>query len=520
MALTKKKQQEIADAQKALNDFLNEPGEVQTSGLQIPQKNVAGDWEYKTYITKKIILENQPDKHGLHWVYVLIDAKPDKEKKRIRKKFNTAVQVSVAEWDKTKEMIKPQCENQFERNTRINTLFNKINTTIIELRTGKYVELSTDLKDLESIFGNGLKKEKARTKSLTDYIDDYVAYRKKRGTPRGTYKEFITVKNRLQAYEHHEKTTIYFKDINLILSDNLISYWSSPDNILKKSKTGAVVKKPFHPNTIKKTFEVLITVLNYYYARKDELHIDLSDKFKLKEFGEVKEYQQEPIALDDDEVKLIVGYNFEDYYKQELDKLEQFLKKEKIEFKRKFLIKGLRDRINGLELTRDRILLQISTGLRVGDLFTIQPHNVGKEVITISPEKTRQTKKKNQTNIKLFPLAKKVLAKYHNDTTKKPFKVADQNYNKSIKDLLEIVGIDSIVEVLEFEGFEAKKVNKKKFEVMTSHNFRDTFITTAIRKNVPISIILEWTNQSSYEVMKKYINLTKKDLQHHVDMFS
>ncbi len=497
---------------QALDDLLNDvpptvPGRANT--VNIPQLNAAGDWEHKSYRTSKMILENQPNKVGLHWVYVLVEARIKDKKERIRKKFNTAVQVSLWEWDKDGEEVKPKSQLSFERNNQINTLYNKVNTTITELRTGKYVELSDDLKDLEEIFGNGLKREKAKSKSLTDYIKEYVEFRKRKGTPRGTYKEFLTVMNRIKDYEKEKEKIIYLKDINLTLSDDLISFWAYPTE----------TRKAYHPNTIKKTFEVLVTILNHLYARKDETKIDLSDTYTKKQFGEVQEYQQEPIALDEDEVKKIVEFDFEKYYQEELVKLEKMIKKEKLEFKRKFLISGLKQRKIKLELTRDRALLQMSTGLRVGDLFTIQENNVGKEILTIRPNKTLLTKKTNETNIKLFPIARKVLAKYNNNTTKKPFKVTEQNYNKSIKDMLEVTGIDTSVEVVEFDGFTATKLNKKKFEVMTSHNFRDTFITTAIRNNVPIPIILKWTNQESYDVMKKYINLTKKDVTHQVDMF-
>lgn len=130
----------------------------------------------------------------------------------------------------------------------------------------KYVELPAELKDLE--IGNEIRKE--NIKGIIDYLQDYIDHRAERGDPRGTYKEFISLKNRLSMYENANSRKLTFEDVNLPLADELLSYW---------------LKEKYHPNTIKKSFLIFKTFLNYYYLRKDDLKINLSNKFQLKEFG-------------------------------------------------------------------------------------------------------------------------------------------------------------------------------------------------------------------------------------------
>lgn len=77
-------------------------------------------------------------------------------------------------------------------------------------------------------------------------------------------------------------------------------------------------------------------------------------KFKSDEFGKVKEYQQPPIALTDTEIDLIRNFDLKRYYKDQTAIIEKQISKEKIEFKREFMLKGLKSKVASLELTRDR----------------------------------------------------------------------------------------------------------------------------------------------------------------------
>jgi hypothetical protein len=46
-----------------------------------------------------------------------------------------------------------------------------------------------------------------------------------------------------------------------------------------------------------------------------------------------------------------------------------------------------------------------------------------------------------------------------------------------------------------------------KWKKRTSHKGRDTFISICVLKKVPLEVILSWTGQESYLVLKSYIKV-------------
>jgi hypothetical protein len=119
------------------------------------------------------------------------------------------------------------------------------------------------------------------------------------------------------------------------------------------------------------------------------MQLNLSDKFKLKEFGAVKEYRTDPIPLNDLEIKLIQEYDFNTWKKKEFHRISKELKSGKIEkHKESFYISNIENKHAVMERTRNQMLLQVSTGLRVSDLFRIKRANIKGDLIIMRPLKT------------------------------------------------------------------------------------------------------------------------------------
>jgi integrase len=138
---------------------------------------------------------------------------------------------------------------------------------------------------------------------------------------------------------------------------------------------------------------------------------------------------------------------------------------------------------NVFEKTKDRFVLQCSTGLRFSDMDKITPDKIDKGRIKINPTKTEKTKDDNTIYIDLNKYSRAILKKYHNDTTS--LKISNQKYNDNLENMFE----------------------ELKWKKRTSHNGRDTFISICIQKKVPVEVILTWTGQSSYSVMRRYIKV-------------
>jgi hypothetical protein len=113
-----------------------------------------------------------------------------------------------------------------------------------------------------------------------------------------------------------------------------------------------------------------------------------------------------------------------------------------------------------LEKTKNRYLLQCSTGLRFSDLDKITPDKIDKGRIKINPTKTEETKTDNTIDIDLNKYSRAILKKYHNDTTS--LKISNQKYNDNLEDMFD----------------------ELKWKKRTSHNGRDRFISICVQKKI------------------------------------
>lgn len=217
--------------------------------------------------------------------------------------------------------------------------------------------------------------------------------------------------------------------------------------------------KGYESGTIEKTFAILRTMLNHFYSRRIELKIELTDTFRERNWKRGRKSINEPHP----------------FTKEDFQKLKETVITSAT-----------------LNKVRDRVLFQCSTGLRYSDAFRIKPSMVVNDCIKIEPVKT-VNKKNNTIFINLNNLSKSILNKYDNDLTK--LAISNQKYNMYILELCKYCKLS---------------------DVYTSHDCRDTFISNALNSGVPVPIVLSWTGQESYEVMKRYFKVD--DLRKKQDM--
>ncbi len=287
-------------------------------------------------------------------------------------------------------------------------------------------------------------------KSLIEYFDDYIQFRRNKGTLRNTLKEFTTVKNRITEFDRYKKSVTKFSDINLTWSDNLEDFLRNKVKIGKKSIG-------YKAGTIEKTYSVLITVLYHYFERKDELNIQLPDKFRSKGFkrGEKSRNAANPLTFD--QFETLINHEFKEKHFNE---------------------------------TRDRFCLQCCTGLRFGDLFIITEDSINNNRIVLIPKKTARYNKKVYIPINTY--SRQILEKYKYNT--KVLTLGNQPYNRNLKAMFKEM---------------IKEYPEMKYRAdYGTHNGRDTFISICVEKGVDFKTILEWVGQSSYSIMDRYIQTT------------
>ena len=154
---------------------------------------------------------------------------------------------------------------------------------------------------------------------------------------------------------------------------------------------------------------------------------------------------------------------------------------------------------------RDIFCLGCYTGQRISDLKSIKPENVIGDELHIRIIKTK--------DIIRIPLLTQALAILKKHNFKLP-EYSDVQVNEYIKNICEDIGIDTPLFDIKYRGSELIKTPKMKFELITTHVARKTFVTLCLEKGMPVQDVMAFTGHKDYKTMKPYIKVadkTKKD---------
>lgn len=127
-----------------------------------------------------------------------------------------------------------------------------------------------------------------------------------------------------------------------------------------------------------------------------------------------------------------------------------------------------------LAIQRDIFVLQSKLGMRVGDFYSLTTANIVNDAIEYIPSKTLNESGK-VARIPLTPIAKEIIERYHEEGAMSivPL-ISEQHYNKKIKLMLKLAGIDRIVTTL--NPTTRKEEKHPIWEVASSHMARRNFI--------------------------------------------
>ena len=402
---------------------------------------------------RKMIRSSKPaNKHGEHLIYVEVLLLRTDGKKTY-KRLDTKTYCKASNWDLKRQEVKQRDPLAATKNLVVERLFSKVYTYTTQRREAKNTQAygrtnDAELKQLDVLFPT--KPE--QRKSLVEYIDDYIIYRKSISTPQGTLKEFVSLKNRFKAFQTHSRRKYYFEDVNNTLSDNLNAYMVN----VTVTKDG-VTKNKYQPGTIEKTFTIFRTVLNHFNERKEELNIQLSTKFQSRSFKKGTKSVNDPHPISRPEFDILRKHKFDN---------------------------------SSLELTKQRFLFQCSTSMRYSDMFLLTKENIIDNCIVYYPVKTIH-KKDNEVVVPLNSISEEILLSVGYNMNN--LCISNQKYNASLKAMFKELNI---------------KYDSIEFDVYRTHDGRDTFITYAIESGIDIPTLLLIVGQNSYAVMKRYFKST------------
>ena len=161
------------------------------------------------------------------------------------------------------------------------------------------------------------------------------------------------------------------------------------------------------------------------------------------------------------------------------------------------------DNEKGLERIRDVFVFCCFTGLRYSDVAKLRRTDVKADEIVVTTKKTNDL-----LHIELNTHSRSILEKYKNNRYKDNLAlpvISNVKMNAGLKRLGIVCGIDTPTRIVYFSGSRRIENVVPKYELLTTHVARRTFVVTALSLGVAADVIMRWTGHSDYKAMKPYI---------------
>ena len=162
----------------------------------------------------------------------------------------------------------------------------------------------------------------------------------------------------------------------------------------------------------------------------------------------------------------------------------------------------------GHDLVRDLFLLQCFTGLRWSDVSELRWADVTPDAIRVTTQKTTDA-----LTIELNKWSREVLDRQPKGVpTDRVFpRIPNQVANRYIKHICRECDIDAPVREVTFRGMAREDAIVPKWQLMSTHAGRRTFICNALALGVPPTMIMRWTGHKDYRSMSPYIGVAEDE---------
>lgn len=170
-----------------------------------------------------------------------------------------------------------------------------------------------------------------------------------------------------------------------------------------------------------------------------------------------------------------------------------------------------------LRRVRDVFCFCAFSGLRYSDAAKLRQRDVGKSSIFVVTQKTSDA-----LTIELNDYSREILNRYRSDYPEAlalPV-ISNQKYNVYLKEAAQLAGIDSTIKTVYYIGTERHETNCPKWELLSSHAARRTFVVNALRLGISAEVIMKWTGHSNYEAMKPYVDIVDELKQSEMAKFN
>ena len=161
-----------------------------------------------------------------------------------------------------------------------------------------------------------------------------------------------------------------------------------------------------------------------------------------------------------------------------------------------------------LQRVRDVFCFCCFTSLRYSDVENLRKADVYANHIEVTTMKTSDS-----LRIDLNKYSRSILEKYKDAELPNgralPV-ISNQRMNEYLRELGALCGLDSEVTITYYRGNKRYDEVHKKYELLTTHAGRRTFICNALSMGIPAEVVMKWTGHSDYKAMKPYIDVADR----------
>lgn len=157
----------------------------------------------------------------------------------------------------------------------------------------------------------------------------------------------------------------------------------------------------------------------------------------------------------------------------------------------------------GLERVRDVFVFCCYSGLRYSDVAKLRRSDIRDDLFVTTTKKTRET-----LHIELNNHSRAILDKYADEHFPGDLAlpvISNTKMNAALKRIGIECGIDAPTQKVYFQGTKRIEQEMPKWQLLTTHVARRTFVVMALQLGVPAEVIMKWTGHADFKAMKPYI---------------
>jgi integrase len=162
-----------------------------------------------------------------------------------------------------------------------------------------------------------------------------------------------------------------------------------------------------------------------------------------------------------------------------------------------------------LERTRDVFLFECETGLRFSDVQALRPDQVQDGYVLLTTLKTSDFLK-----VPLSPLARAILKRYAGNSLHRALPVkSNQKSNDDLKQIARLARLNTPTTTTRLKGRERLTETRAKWELISTHTARRTFVTLALEGGMRPEVVMRITGHKDYKTLHRYLKITDAVVQ-------